>query len=54
MEVMGMETGKAMKIAVCEDMEEEAAWLCDTIQRWSLDNKVMYFDAAVMSDILLK
>lgn len=28
-----------MKIAVCEDQEEEAAWLCSTIQKWAADNK---------------
>ncbi len=28
-----------MKIAVCEDQEEEAVWLCSTIQKWAADNK---------------
>ena len=28
-----------MKIAVCEDQKEEAAWLCSTIQKWAADNK---------------
>lgn len=29
-----------MKIAVCEDQAEEAAWLCGTIQKWAADNKL--------------
>lgn len=43
-----------MKIAVCEDIKEEADWLCETIRRWSLENGIpteitSYADAASFS-----
>lgn len=43
--------GIYMKIAVCEDQEEEAGWLCRAIHRWAADKKlpvdvVSFADAA--------
>lgn len=43
-----------MNIAVCEDREEEAEWLCDVIRRWAQGNGVAaevksYADAASFS-----
>lgn len=43
-----------MKIAVCEDREEEARWLCDVIRSWTLENGIAaeiisYPDAASFS-----
>lgn len=43
-----------MKIAVCEDNQEEAEWLCDIIRCWTLQNKlpadiIPFADAASFS-----
>lgn len=43
-----------MKIAVCEDISEEAEWLCEVIYRWSVENEkaveiTSYADAASFS-----
>ncbi len=43
-----------MKVAVCEDRDEEAAWLCGVIRRWSAENGIPaeitpYADAASFS-----
>ncbi len=43
-----------MKIAVCEDRDKEAEWLCDVIRRWSVENGISaqigsYADAASFS-----
>lgn len=46
--------GEVMKIAVCEDISEEAEWLCEVIRRWSVENEIVaeitsYADAASFS-----
>lgn len=38
-----------MKIAVCEDVREEADWLCKIIEKWSLEKEI-HADVISFSD----